>query len=101
MREELDLALCARWPTIFADRHGDPSETGMCWGFQCGDEWFQLIDLTCTALMREAKVYGAPMPVATQVKERLGSLRFRLKETSEGQRAMLSFAADFSALACE
>jgi hypothetical protein len=76
MREELDLALCARWPTIFADRHGDPSETGMCWGFQCGDEWFQLIDLTCTALMREAKVYGAPMPVATQVKEKFGSLRF-------------------------
>lgn len=97
MREELDLALCARWPTIFADRHGDPTETGMCWGFQCEDEWFWLIDLACAALMREAELYGAPTPIATQVKEKLGSLRFRLKETSDGQRAILGFVAHLSA----
>lgn len=99
MRQELDLALCTRWPSIFADRHGDPTETGMCWGFQCDDEWYPLIDLACAALMRETELYGAPMPVATQVKEKFGSLRFRLKETSEGQRAILSFAADLSVLA--
>jgi len=98
MREELDLALCTRWPSIFADRHGDPTETGMCWGFQCDDEWYPLIDLACAALMRETELYGAPMPVATQVKEKFGSLRFRLKETSEGQRAILSFFSDFRAL---
>lgn len=73
----------------------------MCWGFQCDDEWYALIDAACTALMREAELYGAPMPVATQVKEKLGSLRFRLRETSEGQRAILSFVTDLSALACE
>jgi len=72
----------------------------MCWGFQCGDEWFQLIDLTCAALMREAELYGAPMPVATQVKEKFGSVRFRLKEAGEGQRAVLSFVTDLSTLIC-
>lgn len=101
MREDLDNALCANWPTIFADRHGDPSATGMCWGFQCGDGWFWLIDLACAALMREAELYGAPMPVATQVKEKFGSLRFRLKETSEGQRAILRFVTNASTLGWE
>ncbi len=101
MREELDLALCARWPTIFADRHGDPSETGMCWGFQCEDERFWLIDTACAALMREADLYGAPIPIATQVKEKFGSLRFRLKEMSEGQRAILNFASELSAFVRE
>lgn len=99
MRKELDLALCVRWPMIFIDRHGDPSKTGMCWGFQCDDEWYPLIDAACAALMREAELYGAPMPVATQVKEKFGSLRFRLKQASEGQRAIVGFVADLSALA--
>ena len=50
MRKELDEKLCAKYPKIFADRHGDMRTTAMCWGFECGDGWYWLIDSLCSNL---------------------------------------------------
>lgn len=47
MKEELDKALCEKYPKIFAQRNGSPSETCMCWGFACGDGWYNIIDRLC------------------------------------------------------
>lgn len=47
MRKELDELLCAKYPLIFRDRHGDMSKTCMVWGFDCGDGWFNIIDALC------------------------------------------------------
>lgn len=51
MKPELDAALCEKYPEIFADRHGSPRRTLMCWGFSCGDGWYHLIDELCATLM--------------------------------------------------
>ena len=50
MRKELDEALCAKYPKIFKDRHGDMRETAMCWGFSCGDGWYNIIDSACALI---------------------------------------------------
>ena len=50
MKKELDEALCAKYPEIFRDRHGDMRETAMCWGFNCGDGWYNIIDATCDVI---------------------------------------------------
>lgn len=110
MRKELDERLCAKYPEIFRDRHGDMSKTCMVWGFDCGDGWFNIIDAMCaniqghiknrlenikltekwnakvndpehewTAIVeRKERPVPEPVPqvVATQVKEKFGSLRF-------------------------
>lgn len=47
MKEELDKLLCEKYPKIFANRYGDMRETAMCWGFECGDGWFNIIDKLC------------------------------------------------------
>lgn len=47
MKEELDKALCEKYPKIFAQRTLAPHETCMCWGFACGDGWFNIIDALC------------------------------------------------------
>jgi hypothetical protein len=47
MKTELDEILCARYPKIFCDRNGDMRDTAMCWGFACGDGWFNIIDMLC------------------------------------------------------
>lgn len=47
MREELDKLLCEKYPKIFRDRNAPMSETCMCWGFECGDGWFNIIDALC------------------------------------------------------
>jgi hypothetical protein len=40
MRKELDDLLCQRYPLIFSERNMSMKETCMCWGFSCGDGWF-------------------------------------------------------------
>jgi hypothetical protein len=50
MRKELDEALCAKYPLIFKDRHADMRTTAMCWGLECGDGWYNIIDILCGLL---------------------------------------------------
>jgi hypothetical protein len=47
MREELDNKLCEKYPLIFAQRNGSMRETCMCWGFCCGDGWYNILDAMC------------------------------------------------------
>jgi hypothetical protein len=47
MREELDKKLCAKYPKIFMNRYSSPRETCMCWGFEHGDGWYNIIDMMC------------------------------------------------------
>jgi hypothetical protein len=93
---ELDDALCARYPLIFAERHGDPATTAMCWGFEVDDRWFTLIDVLCRELQRETDERSAPQVVATQVKEKAGALRFHVESASDRQRAMIDLAQALS-----
>jgi hypothetical protein len=48
MNQELDTALCEKYPKIFEDRHKSMTETCMCWGLECGDGWYNIIDALCS-----------------------------------------------------
>ena len=50
MKKELDEALCAKYPEIFRNRHSDMRTTAMCWGFDCGDGWYNIIDSACAMI---------------------------------------------------
>lgn len=50
MRDELDKKLCAKYPKIFAQRNLPMIETALCWGFDCGDGWYWLIDNLCHSI---------------------------------------------------
>jgi hypothetical protein len=47
MKPELDRKLCESYPKIFTDRHGSPTETLMCFGFEVEDGWYNIIDTAC------------------------------------------------------
>ena len=47
MTPELDNLLCEKYPKIFRDRNAPMNQTCMCWGFDCGDGWFNIIDMLC------------------------------------------------------
>jgi hypothetical protein len=47
MKPELDKQLCERYPKIFADRYADMTVTAMCWGFECNDGWYNILDQLC------------------------------------------------------
>jgi hypothetical protein len=69
----------------------------MCWGFDCGDGWFDLIDQLSADL--------APLGVvATQVKEKYGGLRFYYhcpSETDDKADELVEAAEEKSYTICE
>lgn len=79
MRQEIDDLLCLRYPDIFRDRHGDRAETGMCWGFGCGDGWFDIIDGLSAEITRQVTAGTMPPVIASQFKEKAGHFRFYIR----------------------
>lgn len=71
MKREFDEKLCQKYPSLYCDRHGDMQMTLMCWGFECGDGWYELIDVISGLLTAHNLDISA-----VQVKEKFGTLRF-------------------------
>lgn len=44
MNEENTKKLVKEYPTLYRDVGGDPRETCMTWGFECGDGWYNIVD---------------------------------------------------------
>ncbi len=138
MKKELDDALCTTYPLIFKDRHADMRSTLMCWGFEVGDGWYDLLDSTCALiywpykqacqsyerarLMEGTLPYvGAHLvtavsverarlkmvevaqkiPVAVQVKEKYGTLRFSVNGGTVQAASYINFAEFHSGKVCE
>jgi len=106
MREDLDKQLCQKYPDIFKDRHGDMRETAMCWGFDCGDGWYNIIDNLCATIknreynLKLNKKEFVPV-VATQVKEKYGGLRFYYNGGDDYIDGAAALAEYMSEVTCE
>jgi hypothetical protein len=117
MDEELDEKLCSKYPLIFADRHRSVMETAMCWGFECGNGWYDLIDTLCDTIQHHidcrkrqrevmlSKIHGdipeeIPQVVAEQVKEKFGRLRFYYRGGDEYIDGLVSMAEAMSTKIC-
>ena len=139
MKKELDNALCAKYPLIFKDRNASMQSTAMCWGFDCGDGWYNILDTLCGLLtsdyrqaksryesikdkvnqprfsnsltiITQAKIDEAKaeldketsnVPIATQVKEKFGGLRFYVDKASDNHYNYINFAEAISYCTCE
>jgi hypothetical protein len=44
VKKELDDLLCKKYPKMMVNRNLHMTETCMCWGFECGDGWFNILD---------------------------------------------------------
>lgn len=106
MRQELDDLVCQRYPEIFRDRHADQTVTSMYWGFTCGDGWFGIIDDLCAQITSRVNTGQVPQVVATQVKSKMGCLRFGFvgqfdPEFNPLVRQLINLAASKSEQTCE
>ena len=112
MKPELDELLCQRYPKIFANRHGDPKETLMCWGFECGDGWYNIINQLCVNIQHHVdwaqeqkekygRGEGCSQVVAVQIKEKFGTLRFYTSGGNDQIYGMIRMAESMSAVTCE
>jgi hypothetical protein len=116
MNDELDKKLCEKYPKIFRDRTRSMQETCMCWGFSHGDGWFDIVDSLCsgiqhhTNLKRKTEPFASMtdeefdevhQPVASQVKEKFGGLRFYISNGDDAVYAMITLAESMSYKICE
>jgi hypothetical protein len=44
MKLELDKLLCEKYPKMMVNRNKNMQETCMCWGFECGDGWYNILN---------------------------------------------------------
>ena len=80
MSPDKDKYLVKAYPKIFRDRYEDMKKTAMCWGFDCNDGWFEIIDKLCDDIQNYLdKNPDVEQVVAQQVKEKFGGLSFYYK----------------------
>jgi hypothetical protein len=113
MSPELDKILCEKYPKIFVDRNAGPMESLMGFGFETHDGWFDLLDVLCYNIQNHIdwcnsghllnpEAYDAiPQVIATQVKEKYGTLRFYTSGGDSMTNGMIQMAEAMSARICE
>lgn len=106
MKQELDEQLCAKYPKIFANRDADMTTTAMCWGFSCGDGWYNILDQLCHNIQSHTDWHNretvkVPQVVASQVKEKFGGLRFYYDGGDDYISGLASMAESMSEVTCE
>ena len=120
MKQEHDEQLCKDYPKMFVNRHADMKTTAMCWGFECGDGWYNIINTLCAniqshidwrnstqELLLKDNPYNRPIPneihqvLVDQVKEKFGTLRFYYHGGDDVVNGMVRMAESMSAVTCE
>jgi hypothetical protein len=125
MKLELDKLLCEKYPKMMVNRNKNMQETCMCWGFECGDGWFNIldqlmgniqhhidwkekqrnwaIDFNSKAAQEEMRVVPESIPQVTldQVKEKFGTLRFYYTGGDDIIDGMVRMAESMSGVTCE
>ena len=94
------------FPALYGDHDKSMSQTCMCWGFECGDGWFDLIWKLSKDIEAEADKAGLDSgsdnwPRAEQVKEKFGSLRFYVANGSKAIYDLIQKAEAKSSCTCE
>jgi len=106
MKQELDEYLCKTFPKMMVNRNKGMQETCMCWGFECGDGWFNILNQLMSNIQhhldwknRESEV--VPQVTLDQVKEKFGTLRFYYTGGDEYVSGLVRMAESMSGVTCE
>ncbi len=101
MNNELTEKLYSEFPQLYRGHTKSPQESSMCWGFECGDGWFELI----RNLSRELTDYLAEHSTldleVIQVKSKFGSFRYYVKGGDENTQKLIEDASERAKHVCE
>jgi len=102
MTFEPEQKLFGKYPKLFAQRNMDIMQTCMCWGVECGDGWYDLIDNLCGTIQSYIDMNHKPQMEFVQVKEKFGTLRLYTNGAEDELiRGMIWFAEELSGKICE
>lgn len=101
MKKELQDKLYKKYPKLFKQRKLNMTQTCMCWGIECNDGWYKLLDVLCSLLQWDIDRNNHKQIEAVQVKEKYGTLRFYTNGSDAKQDGYIDFAEFLSAMICE
>ena len=106
MKQELDELLCKKYPKMMVNRNLPMMETCMCWGFDCGDGWFNILDQLMGNIQHHIDWKNKNSEVVAQVtldqvKEKFGTLRFYYTGGDDEISGMVRMAESMSGVMCE
>ena len=101
MNQENTKYLLERYSKIFRQSKLDATQTCMCWGFDCGDGWFTILNCLCGTLQSYIDRHAVTQIEAIQVKEKFGTLRFYVQGGDEITDSIIEYAEILSSQTCE
>lgn len=107
MNKHLTERIFQRCPLIYRNNPDGSNTLVNCYGFECGDGWFEIIfnfSIEAEAKVKEMKEEGAEeirLPLVLQVKEKLGGLRIYTDKSCETINALIDSAQKNAARTCE
>jgi hypothetical protein len=72
MIDVLEKKLYEKYPSLFRDKDAPMNVTCMCWGIDCDNGWYDILDELCSELM---KLKGSELIHFSQIKQKYGTLR--------------------------
>jgi hypothetical protein len=96
-----------KYPLLYKDKSLSPRESLMCFGFECGPGWYDILDRLSAKLEKEIEKFlqdnpqAEYAPRAVQVKEKYGSLRFYMHGSTEAMENFITEAEEESERTCE
>ena|SRR6218665_2500226 len=94
MNDDLTLRLYAEFPDLYRGHAKPPSESAMCWGFECGDGWYPLLRELSEKLTLHLKSRPGLAFEVTQVKSKFGILRYRARGGDGVTRCLIEAASE-------
>ena|SRR3990167_10617799 len=101
MKKELQDKIFSKYPKIFKQKDLPMTQTAMCWGLDCGDGWFDIIDRLCDAIQSYTDNNQKSQVEAIQVKEKYGCLEFYTDNSDDYIQGMIALARNISQYTCE
>ena len=106
MEKELQDYLFSRYPKLFIEKDLPPQQTCMCWGFEHGAGWFDIVNNLCFSIQnhiedKNKKDLNCEQVIVHQVKSKYNELRFYYSGGDEVIDALVDYAENLSAFVCE
>ena len=105
MKPQLEKELLIKYPKLFRQHGLSPQETCMCWGVECGDGWFTLLNTLCHLIRHHVDWKQKKDPEFnvefSQIKEKFGTLRVYANGIDSYVEGLIAMAEAMSSNICE
>jgi len=101
MEKELENKLFEKYPKLFRQKDLSMQETCICFGLECGNGWYWLIDNLCGSIQNYIDMNRKQQVEVIQLKEKFGQLRYYVIGADELVQGMVWLAESMSETICE